>query len=819
MPVVPAPTTASHAAAERPSRSTCSPMSRTGKIIFHIPHHNRALWRSCILFFVAYALGSVINSCALGAESMPVGNPQSSVMMSANPKENGTVLPSRFKVQTYVVEGKQLFSTNSLNLMFAKYTGTNVSVEEIVQAAADLQMEYSKLGFPTTTVAVQLKHITNGVATLDIFPTPFSQVLISGQYYFASSSGSSVALVPLISDIALQSAGAATNTAATNAGPRFEVRAYEITGGTLLSTETLTSIFTKYTGTNVGVADIIKAGEELQLEYRDRGYPTVNVTIPPQQITNGLVKIRVFQGQLSNITVANNHYFSSNNIMRALPSLAPGIILNGPVFQAEVDRANANQDRQIYPQIEPGPEPNTTELVLKVKDQLPLHGKVELNNQNSPDTPDLRINTSVAYNNLWQYEHSLGVQYSFSPEREKTGDQWDFYDKPLIANYSAFYRMPLGNPDSVSDVVAGPGNFGYDEATRKFQLPAPSGRPELNMYASRSTIDTGVMTLFNGNIFNTNGTILDRKDVQQDLTVNENIGSRLSVPIRGTEKFQSGFSAGLDYKTYDLNSSKTNFFIVSNFVTNFSTTPPTVTKRVQTVVSPVPTTQKHLDYLPLALRYDASLKDSRGTTAFGIGLSWNIWFQGPGSPASTNTVGTNTVVTPAFNAVQRITGSREASGDWFIITPSLSRDFIFRTNWMLSLRIDGQWANEPLISNEQFGAGGVNSVRGYAEGEVFGDTGWHVSGDIKTPPVIVGNAYGNEKLTLRGFLYMDYAEVYLLDPKGRQDRTPLWGTGFGGAISVGPHWDARLLFSWPLEDTPTTRAFQPRFNFGLTGQF
>src|SRR5205085_3779505 len=162
----------------------------------------------------------------------------------------------------------------------------------------------------------------------------------------------------------------------------------------------------------------------------------------------------------------------------------------------ELDRANANQDRQIYPEMQPGPLPNTTELVMKVKDRLPLHAKSEMNNQSSPGTPELRINSSGVYNNLWQLEHSLGVQYSFSPQDFKAGDQWNFYDLPLVANYSAFYRMPLAKPEPLENVITTqPGTFGYDEGSRKFRLPAASGLPEFNVYASRSTIDTGVETV------------------------------------------------------------------------------------------------------------------------------------------------------------------------------------------------------------------------------------------------------------------------------------------------------------------------------------
>ena len=124
-----------------------------------------------------------------------------------------------------------------------------------------------------------------------------------------------------------------------------------------------------------------------------------------------------------------------------------------------------------------------------------------------------------------------------------------------------------------------------------------------------------------------------------------------------------------------------------------------------------------------------------------------------------------------------------------------------------------------MISNEQFGAGGIASVRGYHEGEVFGDTGWHVSLEQKTPPHVVGMVAGQLPLTVRGSVYMDYAETYLLDPQGRDGRTALWGVGFGTVASLGSYWEARFLFSLPLLDAGTINAHEPFFNFALTAQF
>jgi hemolysin activation/secretion protein len=371
---------------------------------------------------------------------------------------------STFMVTNYQIVGDLPLPPETVTVLLSGHTGTNIALSEIVKAASDLQREYNNRGYPVPTLAIAQERITNGVVTINVFRGGLPQILVSGRRYSTNGEPILAFQAPTTNAPPTVGTNAASTASSTNTGPKFVVTKYEIHGDTILSTDTLTSIFTKYTGTNITVNDIVKAASELQLEYRDRGFPTVSVALPPQQITNGIVRIRVFVGKLSEIEVAGSHwhhYFSSNNVLRALPGLRTNMILNGNVFQAELDRANANQDRQIYPQVEAGDAENTTRLRLDVRDRMPLHAKIELNNQSSPGTPELRLNSSAVYNNFWQYEHSIGVQYSFSPEMYKTGDEWDFYDKPIVANYSAFYRMPLANPESVADIIATqPGNFG-----------------------------------------------------------------------------------------------------------------------------------------------------------------------------------------------------------------------------------------------------------------------------------------------------------------------------------------------------------------------
>jgi hemolysin activation/secretion protein len=580
------------------------------------------------------------------------------------------------------------------------------------------------------------------------------------------------------------------------------VSQYEVEGNTLLPGKVVNGILSQHTGTNVTFDDVGSAVKELQLEYHNRGYDTISVTVPQQRLTNGVFRIRVFEGRLAEIVVTGNRYYSSNNVMRALPGLKTNIFLNSKVLQPQLDLANANQDRQIYPEIHPGPDSNTTSLILRVKDRLPLHAKIEANNQSTPGTPDLRLATSAVYNDLWQLDHSMGVQYTFSEQEYKQGENWNFYDRPLVANYSGFYRLPLGPPDSLADEAAqSAGRFGYNEATRKFELPQASGAPELNIYASGSTIDTGVLQGSTKTVATeTNGDTIVQQVIHQDLTYNDAVGFRLTQPWPEFLGFRPHFQLGMDYKFYKQVNFETNDFITTEYQTNTSGQPIT---RITVLHSPVPATRRSLSYLPLALRWDASREDPTGTTGLGFNYSPNLWYSGTGEN------------------VASIAGSTEASGFWHIVTGNASREQNLPGDWKLALRADGQWASQPLISNEQFGGGGIAGVRGYREGEVFGDSGWRVTSEAKLPSYRVGYAgQGTSRpLIVRASFFMDYADTYLADPEGRRADTPLWGTGFAGAASLGSHFNAMLSFAWPLLSTPTSEAYHVRIAFSLSAQF
>ncbi len=637
------------------------------------------------------------------------------------------------------------------------------------------------------------------------------------------------ALLQKMADLDAREKDTRVHVASTNSGPTFEVRKYLVLGNTVLPPEVIGHALTNVDGafgTNTSLAGIRAALAELQRVYRERGYVTVSVGLPQQKLTNATVKVKVTEGRLAAINITGNRYFSSNNVMRALPSLHTNMLINSHVLQRELDVANASRNRQIYPVIGPGPEPDTSELTLKVKDCLPLHARLELNNQATPDTPYYRVNFSAQYDNLWNFEHQIGIQYNFTPDQFKNSNPYYAtpFDYPLIANYSAYYRLPLGGYKSVEQQVEGnPGSFGYNEATHQFQMPPPTGRPELTLYASRSTEDTGVQLGplgTNSYIINTNLIGLGHRTAGENVTLNEGLGFKFSLPLPALGKLVSTLSFGADYKNYKSGSANADLFyeLISTTNNGSAIKYGNVLYTMQTVRQPA------VAYFPLNIGWNGSLPDSLGTTFLNALANFNIFpvfSEGYIQVTSTNyTTGTNGVVTTNV-----VTTTKSGHGDSFssvayttnappnYVTLRLGADRVqtIYKDWSVKLHADGQWSNEPLFGNEQYAMGGTAGVRGYQDGQAYGDTGWRLSIEPQTPLInigMVGNEGHLETCWIRGSVFLDYGQIYLLNGSytsktnysgslphisyvPHTTQSDYWGTGFGITANIGSHLDGR----------------------------
>lgn len=207
---------------------------------------------------------------------------------------------------------------------------------------------------------------------------------------------------------------------ASAAEQHFDVHEYRVLGNTVLSNRQIEGVLYPRLGESKSLSDVEAARTALETAYHDLGFATVFVDIPPQEVKDGIVRLRVTEGRLRVRTITGARYFSEGKLLEALPATEPGTVPNLPELQKQLNAINTQTpDRSVVPVLKAGPDPGTMDLALKVDDHLPLHGSVELNNQYTPDTESLRAIFSLSYNDLFGELDSLSAQYTMTPQ--KTG--------------------------------------------------------------------------------------------------------------------------------------------------------------------------------------------------------------------------------------------------------------------------------------------------------------------------------------------------------------------------------------------------------------
>ena len=631
-----------------------------------------------------------------------------------------------------------------------------------------------------------------------------------------------------VSATSITNAAGATSVTATNAvgQPRFiyKLDRFEVLGNTLLPTNVISKVLAPYIGegdVNQMVGKITNGLGALQLEYFQRGWYTVKVAYPPQKFTNGVVIYQVTEGKLAAVRILGNRYFSSNNIMALLPYLkkikSEDGILNSFIFQTELDRANSNPDRQVSGKVVPGPEAGTSALKLDVTDRLPLHGRLDLDNYSPPGTPELRVNANASYGNLWQLDHTLGLQYGFSPELMKPslGDgthvSYNPMDAPTVAYYSGFYRAPFGSPAEVeSQIAQNPNNFGYNETTRQFVQPPAIGRPEFTAYASRST--TGP-TIYGpvGQVVDTSLLQIEQQLITQQYTSQTTAGGRLSFPLPEWHGIQSSWSIGMDYKEDKVVTLPTNNFYYTTVVTHGanSSAPPTISHNSIAIAGIG--TYPSLQYTPFFLGWTGSRRDHWGQMA----AKSNLWSEFDGGLSLVAGSGGTFSRDKAFPTL--ISNNKDSTTEFLALRPQLSRTQVLPDNFTLYGSMAGQWASEPLLNLEQFELGGNGSVRGYREGELYADTGWGGQLELRSPTYWRGASA--LKIGMQITAFTDYGEGYSLDQAAAQNTDALWGAGAGVNFKFGSYVESHILVAWPLLNSAYSVAGHERISFSVSAQF
>ncbi len=212
---------------------------------------------------------------------------------------------------------------------------------------------------------------------------------------------------------------------------RFFVREYRVEGVHAVSPGEIEEAVYPFLGPERTADDVELARLAVEDLYRKKGYQAAFVQVPAQDASSGVVSILVTEGVVGRTRVTGSRYSRPDRLKEDAPSLAEGQPLDFNALSQDIARLNQVADRRVTPEFKPGAEAGAIDVDLKVDEaKPPLSAHVELNNRNSADTTDLRLNGGVGYGNLFQRGHTAGLTFQIAPE--------DLDDAKVFSGYYLF---------------------------------------------------------------------------------------------------------------------------------------------------------------------------------------------------------------------------------------------------------------------------------------------------------------------------------------------------------------------------------------------
>ena len=238
--------------------------------------------------------------------------------------------------------------------------------------------------------------------------------------------------------------GHATAQDAVTPPPKFSIQSFEVVGDSVLGADLIQRLVAPYIGKDKDFADVQRALEALESAYRDRGYGVIQVALPEQDITKGVVRFNIIQPKVGKVTVEGNEHFSTDNVRRALPSVKEGETPNSNDIARNLQIAAEHPVKQTNVLLRSGASEGVVDVNVRVTDDRPWRLVGTLDNSGTADTGNWRLGVGYQHTNLFDRDHTLSLQYITSP-----GHLSD------VAIYGVGYRIPYYRLNSSLDLFAG----------------------------------------------------------------------------------------------------------------------------------------------------------------------------------------------------------------------------------------------------------------------------------------------------------------------------------------------------------------------------
>lgn len=191
------------------------------------------------------------------------------------------------------------------------------------------------------------------------------------------------------------------------------IKKIDVIGVTLLPQKEIEEIIAPFENKELTLRDFQRVADLITDRYRQKGYITSRAYLPPQKIEQGILEVRVIEGVTGDTEIKGNRYFKTQLFERKL-TLKKDEPFNYNILRKNLARINEHPDRASRAVLIPGKKPGSTDIVLEVKDRLPIHIGFDFDNFGSRYIGKDRYKTTLTHNNLSGWEDILTIQYQLA---------------------------------------------------------------------------------------------------------------------------------------------------------------------------------------------------------------------------------------------------------------------------------------------------------------------------------------------------------------------------------------------------------------------
>ena len=160
----------------------------------------------------------------------------------------------------------------------------------------------------------------------------------------------------------------------------------------------------------------------------------------------------------------------------------------------------------------------------------------------------------------------------------------------------------------------------------------------------------------------------------------------------------------------------------------------------------------------------------------------------------------------------------EANPNFSILEALITEEYWFENGIKLRGTLAGQYANEPLVSNEQYSIGGADTVRGYYESQILADDALLASFEIQSPQIGFFKTKGFQQAHVKAFVDGGMTRIYA-PLSGVDAREEVAGTGVGLRLAKNRNFYMAVDVASPLKDNKIVEKGDIRVHFTVRGGF